>query len=225
SLPAQVTVGSEKAETKGTNGTVYYVLSSTPVIELLRVTHSNGTVYTVVNSPTTTPNCVWLHDASTGEVRFSSVPPAGTLTFVYRWNSGTTVSFVADFPRGVPGGTVETNAETFTGIAGAGTQYVLRYPVKENTTPTVKVNNVQLGVGQCTLSEDRQIITITYTLVGGETIVVEYQYDKTFADIYEVGLFNDRIGGDMFAISGIGPITKDINTGMRVTWNITFLRG
>ncbi|MEW6770019.1 MAG: hypothetical protein AB1330_01315 [Bacillota bacterium] len=225
-FPATVTVGTETSEVKNSNGTVNYALNSNnvPLLELISVTHSNGTVYNIRTASTTDPNCVWIADASIGAVEFSTAPPAGTITFKYRWNSGTTVTFVADFPQGVPGAEDAQRTDIFNAVGGANTTYVLTYPVKVDTTPAVLVNGVSLAPDQWSLSEDRRIVTILITLLGTETITVNYIYDKTFADIYEVGLFNRLSGGDMFAISGIGPITKDINVGMRVTWSITFLR-
>ena len=55
-------------------------------------------------------------------------------------------------------------------------------------------------------------------------MAVDYTYYRERFSIYEVGLFNgsDEDDSEMFSIAGIGPITKDQFTGMRITWSITF---
>ncbi|AOQ24701.1 hypothetical protein MTAT_20460 [Moorella thermoacetica] len=224
SLPANKVIGTEVTKLLAVTGGTDYVLDKTPVLRLISVSDSNGNIYNIVSAPSTNPNDVWLADGANGIIKFAKAPTSSTLNIKYQWYNGTTISFVADFPAGVPGGAVVNESESFSGIAGAGTQYILAHPVKENTSITVSVNGTVLNASQYALEADRQTVTINYTLTGGEQIKVDYQWDKTYADIYEVGLFNDRLAGDMFAIAGLGPITKDINTGMRVTWSITLLR-
>ncbi len=223
-LPANKVVGTDVTKTLAVTGGTDYVLDKTPVLKLISVSDSTGKIYNIVTAPSVTDGDVWLADGTNGVVKFAKAPAAGTLNINYQWYNGTTISFVADFPAGVPGGAVVNDSEIFNGIAGSGTQYVLKHPVKTNTSINVTVNATPLTAAQYTLGADRQTVTINYTLVGGEQIKVDYQWDKTYADIYEVGLFDDRLGGNLFAVAGLGPITKDINTGMRVTWSITLLR-
>lgn len=226
-FPAEVIIGSEASIALQAIGATSYVVSSTnlPLIGLVSVTHSNGIEYTIVDVSTTVPNCVWVADKINGVIEFSDVPPSGTINVAYRWNEGSTVSFVADFPPGVPAAQDVEASESFVGDAGANTTYVLQHPVKIDTFPEIRVDGILLTTTQYTLNTERNVVTILDTLNGGEAITVVYTWFKTYVDIYEVGLFDKQSDGDMFSIAGIGPITKDSGMGMRIVWNITFLRG
>lgn len=55
---------------------------------------------------------------------------------------------------------------------------------------------------------------------------ISYGHYKDEFGVYEVGLFNgrnpDSENSIMFAIAGLGPVYVDQNTGLRITWSITF---
>ena len=61
-------------------------------------------------------------------------------------------------------------------------------------------------------------------VVPGDNVVVEYKYLEEKHEIYQVAMFDEKdpSKSKMFNISGIGPVTKDENTGMRITWSVTF---
>jgi hypothetical protein len=72
------------------------------------------------------------------------------------------------------------------------------------------------------VSSDGTQIILNTAINTGDKLNITYQYLQDSHDIYQVGMFTDQTDGDMFNISGIGPVTKDKNTGMRITWTVTF---
>lgn len=192
---------------------------------------------------------VWISDSATGQITFAETLTAqttgagipapweeeGHLQVEYRINSGTTVRFVAEFPQGIPGpalvktdfnGTLPINGTTIVlpnEIAADKVTGILKAPkIYLNTSQT------PLAASAYTIGSDKRTITLTsYVNPSATTPVrVEYEFWNDSADIYQVAMFD---GADldpnltkMFNISGIGPITKDRNTGMRVTWAVTF---
>jgi hypothetical protein len=141
-------------------------------------------------------------------------------------NSGTVVKFIADFPKGVPAAVIENAPQkVVTAIAGQ-SSVTLDYPIAKDSTgafyvPTVVVAGSTLTPAQYTISLDGKTITPN-SLTAGQVVTVNYKYEKSTHDIYQVAMFDGKVGGKLFNISGIGPVTKDKNTGMRVTWSVTF---
>lgn len=222
-----------------------YQLGQSPVVELKSVKHTDAgtgkiTEYNIINAGLK-PNegDVWISNPNTGHITFASGNPVGKdpankppqvqtpgqLTIEYKVNSGTVVKFVADFPKGVPAPSVEEITKTVNIVTGQ-TSVTLDYPIAKDVTglflePVVKVGATTLASGQYTISLDGKTITPNSISVG-QVVSVKHKYEKTTHDIYQVAMFDDKIGGKMFNISGIGPVTKDKNTGMRVTWSVTF---
>lgn len=187
---------------------------------------------------------VWISDSATGQITFNQtmtgVAPApwteeGHLQVEYRINSGTTVRFIAEFPQGVPGpAVVSTEFNYLLPVNGA--SIPLPSPVALNPTTGI-AKPVQVFLGTSTtplaasaysLNGDRTAITLlSYSNATTTTAVrVKYEFLQESVDIYQVGMFDSAevnpTTTKMFNISGIGPITKDKNTGMRVTWAVTF---
>lgn len=188
---------------------------------------------------------VWISDSATGQITFNQAAMTGTapapwteeghLQVEYRINSGTTVRFIAEFPQGTPGPAVVSTEFNGT-LPVNGTSIALPNEVAvDPTTGVVKPVQVFLGTSATplaasayTVSGDRRTINLTgYSNPTATTAVrVKYDFLQESVDIYQVGMFDsaevDSTKTKMFNISGIGPITKDKNTGMRVTWAVTF---
>lgn len=222
-----------------------YQLGQSPVVELKSVKHTDAgsgkiTEYNILNAGLK-PNegDVWISNPNTGHITFASGNPVGKdpsnkppqvqtpgqLTIEYKVNSGTVVKFVADFPKGVPAPSIEDTTKTVNIVSGQ-TSVTLDYPIAKDVNglfiePTVKVGSTTLSSGQYTISIDGRTITPN-SVSTGQVVAVTHKYEKTTHDIYQVAMFDDKAGGKMFNISGIGPVTKDKNTGMRVTWSVTF---
>jgi hypothetical protein len=222
-----------------------YQLGQSPVVELKSVKHTDAgtgkvTEYNILSAGLK-PNegDVWISNPNTGHITFatgnpvgkdpSNKPPQvqtpGQLTIEYKVNSGTVVKFVADFPKGVPAPSVEEATKTVSIVSGQ-SSVTLDYPIAKDVNglfiePTVKVGSTTLVSGQYTISVDGKTITPN-SVSAGQVVAITHKYEKSTHDIYQVAMFDDKIGGKMFNISGIGPVTKDKNTGMRVTWSVTF---
>lgn len=216
-----------------------YQLSLSPVVELVSVVHEHATTgvitnYTVNNAGMVSGSGdVWLLNPNAGILQFRENPSNGVpvhtpgqLTVQYKVNSGKTVKFIADFPKGVPG-PIETEVEeSFTG-AGE-TVFTLSKAVKnddagEDMIEHVKVNGAALDPDDYTLFVDRRKIEIPSALTN-DVVEIKYSFDEEVHKIYTVAMFDRKSKEDskMFNISGIGPVTKDENTGMRITWSVTF---
>lgn len=227
------------------NRHLIYQLGQSPVVELVSVKHTDAATgivkaYTIdANSKGLTPNVgeVWISNPNTGHITFSDNPTSGApkvetpgqLTVEYKVNSGTVVKFVADFPKGVPAPLTAETTKSIVTVQGQ-SAVILDYPIAKAANgafiePEIKVtaggNTTTLEPAQYTIAVDGKSITIN-SLAVGSTVNVKHQYEKTTHDIYQVAMFDDKVGGKMFNISGIGPVTKDKNTGMRVTWSVTF---
>jgi hypothetical protein len=222
-----------------------FSLSQGPVLELISVTHEdlNGkvTAYQITNGGLVVGNGdVWLLNPSKGIVQFSTEPkgkdplnPAppvdkpGQLTFQYRINSGTTVQFVADFPKGIPGPMLTSHQELIPMNTGQ-TTYSLQHPVAKDGSGKFVIDSVKKGTTELTegtdynLSADGAQIILNIAVATGDTLAISYKWYKETHDIYQVAMFTEQTAGKMFNISGIGPVTKDKNTGMRITWSVTF---
>ena len=220
-----------------------YQMGQSPVVELVSVRHTDAVTlekkeYAIVDSGLR-PNQgdVWISNPNTGHIQFSSAPTSGApkvetpgqLQVEYLVNSGTVVKFVADFPKGVPAPSIE-NAVKNQKIVSGQNSVLLNYPIAKDAlgafmVPVIKVtrNSVvsTLSAGQYSISGDGRTVNINSLDVDDE-ITIEHKYEKTTHDIYQVAMFDDKVSGRMFNISGIGPVTKDQNTGMRVTWSVTF---
>lgn len=215
-----------------------YQLGQAPVVELKSVKHTDAATGVVKEYILSTSGLkvnegdVWISNPNTGHITFSSNPTGGPkaetpgqLTIEYKVNSGTVVKFVADFPKGVPAPVVEDTSKTVTTVSGQ-SSIALDYAIAKDATgafhkPTVTVGGTELTEGQYAISVDGKTITPN-SLVAGQVVTVAYKYEKSTHDIYQVAMFDDKQGGKMFNISGIGPVTKDKNTGMRITWAVTF---
>ncbi|SFJ62250.1 hypothetical protein SAMN02799624_05216 [Paenibacillus sp. UNC496MF] len=223
----------------------HYTLSQGPVLELVSVTHEDlnnkVTEYLITNSGLVNGDGdVWLINPSQGIVGFSTSPkgkdaqnPApgvetpGQLTFQYRINSGTTVQFVADFPKGIPGPLLTQNDEVLPMNTGQ-TTYSLQHPVAKDGAGALQVLSIKKGATDLVagtdydLSADGTQLILKVAVATGDTVSISYKWYKDTHDIYQVAMFTEQTLGKMFNISGIGPVTKDKNTGMRITWSVTF---
>ncbi|MED3626601.1 hypothetical protein P4478_05480 [Bacillus subtilis] len=220
-----------------------YQLGQSPVVELVSVKHvdaATGEVkpYTIVDGGLkVNEGEVWISNPSTGHITFSSNPTSGApkvetpgqLTIEYKVNAGTVVKFIADFPKGVPAPTLVDATKSATVLAGQ-SAIILDYAIAKDDkgafiepeiTLTSNGATSTLTSGQYTISLDGKSISIS-GLNDGDTVIVKHKYEKSTHDIYQVAMFDDKVGGKMFNISGIGPVTKDKNTGMRITWMVTF---
>jgi hypothetical protein len=214
------------------------------VLEIVSVKdYKDGTVFDVLNEPPignpgdpTYPKepSVWLNDNVTGEIKFNTHPSAGirNVRVVYKLDNGITVNFVSDFapglPRPVEVSSLNTDPNSYkypqdiiTGDS-SNQYYELKF---NNLTAIDKVINKSSGdeVSGCIIQNDQLYFSSGAPLEGVD-YEVTYRYLKSAFEIYEVGLFNGKEESEsmMFSIAGIGPITKDENTGMRITWSITF---
>ncbi len=160
-----------------------------------------------------------------GILKFNPAPPAADMRNVridYRWDSGATVNFVAEFSPEVPQARLRTTQEAFTADQGQ-TDYYLEHDAMEILS-VYKDGNEEISLDLVELDESvGNKVVLDIGPEDGTPITIEYRYEQRNFDIYEVGLFNGpHEDALMFSISGIGPITKDENTGMRITWSITF---
>jgi hypothetical protein len=217
-----------------------YQLGQAPVVKLVAVRHIDANDSTVVKEYTLVDNGlranqgdVWISNPNTGHITFSSTPTGsapkvetpGQIQVEYMVNSGTVVKFVADFPKGVPAPTLEDTSKVTVVVNGQST-ITLDYEIAKDVNgafivPTVLVGSTTLDSGSYTISTDGRSITPN-SLTTGQIVTVNHKYEKTTQDIYQVAMFDDKVGGKMFNISGIGPVTKDKNTGMRISWTVTF---
>jgi hypothetical protein len=221
---------------QSSNNHLTYQLTQAPVVFLESVVHEdiygNKTSYVIKDRGLKVgQGDVWLLNPNAGIIQFSATPSTGVpvetpgqLTIQYRVNAGKVVRFIADFPKGVPGSALLTKTEQFT-VNNGNTTFVLTHPVAKDTGGNYKVSTVTKN-GQAvtySLSADGTKVTVD-NAVNGDVIEITYEYEKTTHEIYQVAMFDgkDKATSKMFNISGIGPITKDQNTGMRVTWSVTF---
>jgi hypothetical protein len=213
-----------------------YQLTQSPVVSLESVVHEdiNGvkTVFAIQDRGLKLGlGDVWLMNPNAGIIQFSSTPTGnvpvqtpGQLTIQFKVNSGTVVKFVADFPKGIPGALKVDTTDTFIAQNGM-TTFALKQAVMKDAANNFLVKSVKKnGVAATyTLSADGTQVTVA-SAVNNDTITVEYSYSKDTHEIYQVAMFDgvDKVLSKMFNISGIGPVTKDKNTGMRITWSVTF---
>lgn len=171
---------------------------------------------------------VWLLNANQGVLQFSKavedvITQPGQLTIQYKVNSGTVVKFVADFPKGVPGPVKMPKKETF--VSQGETTFMLQRAVaKDNNGDFEVISVTRNGSDESyTVHADGTRIDVS-NVVPGDNVVVEYKYLEEKHEIYQVAMFDEKdpSKSKMFNISGIGPVTKDENTGMRITWSVTF---
>ncbi len=222
------------------NRHLIYQLGQSPVVKLISVRHidaannENVRSYNVIDGGLR-PNegDVWISNPNTGHITFSLNPlggpkvhTPGQLQVEYMVNSGTMVKFIADFPKGIPAPNVE-DAPTKVVVVGSGqTSITLDYAIAKSEDgsfidPVVTVDGEVLDKAGFDISIDGKTITPN-SLNAGQTVSVDYKHEKSTYDIYQVAMFDEKAGGKMFNISGIGPVTKDKNTGMRITWSVTF---
>jgi hypothetical protein len=225
-----------KFRLQANNNHLTYQLTQAPIVALESVIHEdingNKTNYVIQDRGLKLgQGDVWLLNPNAGIIQFSATPSTGVpvetpgqLTIQYRVNAGKVVKFIADFPKGVPGPVKLTKTETFT-VSNGMTTFALAYPVAKDTNGNFIIASVKRNGNSesYTISPDGTQITVN-NAVNGDVIEVEYTYEKTTHEIYQVAMFDgkDKATSKMFNISGIGPITKDQNTGMRVTWSVTF---
>jgi hypothetical protein len=225
-----------KFQLQANNNHLTYQLTQAPVVALEKVVHEdingNKTDYVIQDRGLKLgQGDVWLLNPNAGIIQFSTTPSTGVpvntpgqLTIQYRVNAGKVVKFIADFPKGVPGPVKLTKTDTFT-VSGGMTTFALTYPVAKDASGNFIVVSVKRNGNpeSYTLSPDGTQITVN-NAANGDVVEVQYTYEKTTHEIYQVAMFDgkDKATSKMFNISGIGPITKDQNTGMRVTWSVTF---
>lgn len=210
-----------------------YELNYSPVVELKAVRFENnlGAVTEIpVDAGTKGMDFgangqVRVLNANAGTIEFKPSFEAklaenpGKITVEYFVNSGTVVNFIADFPKGVPGPVALTGLEFIPDTSAGLIEYTAPHLLKSITE--VLVN----GDAITQYAVNGQKITINDpTFTAGDVLVVKYDTDATTHEIYTVAMFDqmDDTLSKMFNISGIGPITKDKNTGMRITWAVTF---
>lgn len=232
-------------ELKLNNNHLVYQLSQAPTVKLINVWHVNSLdpsdirPYAISNSGLV-PNQgdVWISNSATGHITFKDAPvganldkPApqvqtsGHIQVEYQVNSGTSVKFVADFPKGVPAPKFENDTKIEV-MASGQTNSVLPQAIAKDDmgafiVPVVKVDGVALTGANYTISLDGRTIAFN-AINAGQAVSIAYKFLKETHDIYQVAMFDEKSGGMMFNISGIGPVTKDKNTGMRITWSVTF---
>ncbi len=224
---------------KISNKHLTYQLGQAPVIRLLNVRHIDSLDPTIMHDYNIVQNGlqtgygdVWISNPATGHIQFSETPTGGPavetpghLQVTYQINSGTTVKLVADFPKGVPG-PIETQATfTKTLVMGQGGNIILPKPISLDNLGKPKaivitMGNSQLNASDYVIAPDNKTITLT-SPVAGQLVTIKYPYDESTHDIYQVAMFDNKVAGKMFNISGIGPVTKDEQTGMRITWSVT----
>ena len=231
-FPATITKGSsDTIARQGDGSTVQFEIpaNKTPVLDIQDITvydSGNPINYVFVNSFSGTGHEAKLIQKGDGDttpavLEFSPAPVSSTsknIRIDFKWDSGATVNFVADFAPNVPPKTMETSSEAYTASAEQ-LEFPVRHEILDNLV--VKVNGSTVGAS--VKSSDPTVAVLDSSAAAGDNVVIEYEYLKDEFEIYEVGLFNGAdSNAKMFAISGIGPITKDYNTGMRITWSITF---
>ncbi|MBA4293917.1 hypothetical protein C0431_13220 [bacterium] len=220
-----------------------YNLSEAPAIQIARVKHVHAvtgevTDYVIADSGLTIGSGdVWFSNPNAGQIEFKAQPTGqssvknpvytpGQITVEYYVNAGTTVKFVADFPKEIPDITLADETKTQT-LSGATTITLLR-PIAKNQSGAFLVKEVRLNNVLQTEAVGYEVgvdgLSVTFlTATGNENVLVVYQYEKTSFDVYQVAMFDGMgIDAKMFNIAGIGPVTKDRTTGMRVTWSVTF---
>lgn len=200
-----------------------------PIYELVSVEDTMAErTYIVSNTPTPdVPYSCWVADFEKGIIEFSSEPTRTDdiiLSVAYKLDDAVTVNFVADFAPGLPQPRKATTSEEFVAVNSAMNPEQL-YPLKNTgliRIITVYDKDNPKNTVDASIVEDK--LHLATEPVDGKTYVVEYEYYRRSFDIYEVGLFNgdDPETSHMFSIAGIGPIVKAENTGMRITWSITF---
>lgn len=218
-------------------------LSEAPAIELKAIRHTHAvtgeiTQYKIEDAGLTIgKGDVWFSNPNAGQIEFAAVPvgmtgvknaveTVGQLTVEYFVNAGTTVKFVADFPKEIPDVTLVSETKT-QALSGATTVSLL-HPIAKDAqskflVTEVKVNGADVteGVGYSVAADGLSVTFLTAS--GSESIKIVYKFEKMSFDVYQVAMF-DGIGADakMFNICPIGPVSKDRKTGMRVTWSVTF---
>lgn len=224
------------AKVKVSNNHLIYELSQSPIVGLVEVHHEdvngNKTKYQIEKEGLHIgKGDVWILNLNKGYIQFSSNPSTGVpvetpgqLTIFYKVNSGRIVKFIADFPKDVPGPMFVETEKTIVASNGM-TTFPLDYPIAKNESGNFRVIEVlRNGSSETyTVSSDGSQITVN-NVSNGDTIYVKYVYEKDTFEIYQVAMFDtkNKETSKMFNISGIGPITKDKNTGIRVTWSVTF---
>lgn len=233
-FPCNVEIGTLASETAdgsgvGADATLesneLRLTNTIPIYKLVSVQDtSTNTQYEILDEePAEVPvnPSVWLVDHNVGgKIAFSELPAATTNNVVvtYRLDDGITVNFVADFAPGLPQPQLIDVTEELT------TDGSISYKLQNNNLQQIYSVTDSSGteITGCFVNANDELEFPSTP--ANDTYTVNYQYEKRIFDIYEVGLFNGKDEKDsyMFSIAGIGPITKDENTGMRITWSITF---
>lgn len=212
-----------------------YELSLAPVVELVSVVHEHAhtnvrTPYKIVDRGMKPGSGdVWLLNSNKGILQFKENPEQGAplsepgqLTIEYRVNAGKTVKFIAEFPKGVPGPIKTKKTETFT--SQGETLFILNETVaQEDGSPLIEKVTVNGQDRDYQLHADRRRVEVVGVLAN-DVVEITYTFEKETHEIYQVAMFDEKdpAKSKMFNISGIGPVTKDKNTGMRITWSVTF---
>lgn len=216
----------------GTDHLVYQ-LNYSPVVELKAVRFENnlGAVVDIAVDATTKgmelgeTGKVRVLNANAGTIEFTQefetllAQNPGKITVEYFVNSGTVVKFVTDFPKGVPGPLLIKDLEFIPDTSKGLIEY--NAPNSLDEVKEIRINGNPITA----YSINGTKITINDpSFVAGDVLVIRYDTQSSTHTIYTVAMFDqiDDSLSKMFNISGIGPVTKDKNTGMRITWSVTF---
>ena len=222
-----------------------YKLGQAPVLKLLAVRHINSLDSNDIREYKIEKNGlvrgsgdVWISNSNTGHITFSENPvgvdpskPApkvhtpGSLQVEYLVNSGSAVKFTADFPVGMPEMSI-VEAKLVETLAPGVASVVLpadRHVKDDGNLDLLEItgDGVVLQPQDYVVNTDNRTINLVNSTSGSE-VVVRYNKEVTTYDVYQVAMFDEQVGGKMFNISGLGPIPKDKDTGIRVTWTVVF---
>lgn len=213
-----------------------YQLAMTPVVQLVSVVHENAatnkvTAYDIKdNGMKIGSGDVWMMNANAGIMQFNSNPSNGVpvnepgqLTIEYKVNSGTVVKFIADFPKGTPGPIKLEKTDTFS--SAGETTFLLSKTVSKGQEAQFEVLSVTRNGNEetYTVHADGTKVDVD-NITSGDIVLITFKYLEDAHEVYQVAMFdeNDVANSKMFNISGIGPVRKDKDTGMRITWSVTF---
>jgi hypothetical protein len=218
-----------------------------PVIEISKIVYEkegveNPVEYIVPSKGFAATDQVKITNTQIGEILldeaiYTQIKNGTSFQVHFRINAGTTVHYSATFPKGVPA-PIEAENEEETEITGpVESEYAMTKIVKS----IVSIRRTRTGVtdqeitGHEVTADGKIKITDISTIQIGDKLVFEYKYMNGTIEIAQVAMFSHpketdhlsppvegKLPAKMFNISGIGPINKDQNTEMVITWSVTF---
>lgn len=236
-----------KTSVGGTDAHLFYSLNDGPILKLLSVTYKDD-----LGNPTTASlteyglmpgnGDVWIENPYTGLLKLNPVfyatltNQATSFTIQYQVNAGTTVTYVADFPKGTPSAVPVVEDYQVLPLSAGILTYSLNKPIAQNALGQYMIeikkngNALAYGADFTINSADPKQITFTSAadVTTSDNVTYQYTWNNDTLDIYQVAMFthqdktNTSPEAKMFNISGIGPVIKDRNTGMRISWSVTF---